>query len=310
MAGPDSVAPVIALAGPDTMLVVSAAGFVDPGGTCHDEVDGDLPLVRQGISQPVSGPGWYTAGYLCRDKSGNKTVKTRVLKVGLFGASLPVTADAQLDTLDTRVNNGAIAAISFLTQPVGHYFGTIRFDLAKVDRAALKSAKLHFFAFLHGAPYSGGIGTYIFHVYALKSDWVEGTGNWWYFDGMYHNDGETWLQYYPTTDSVKARSTDPAVLSGVNGMSKQMVRDSALIPVATQKERLYFGPSGNPDQIPAPDHLTPVEIDITDFLKNPGSLSTYGFIVKVEGVTEASHMGFTTREAGDGSWATRLMLEY
>jgi len=209
------------------------------------------------------------------------------------------------------VNNGAVAAISFLTLPVGHYFATIKFDMAKVDRASLKSAKLHFFAFLHGAPYSGGMANYTFHVYALKKDWTEGTGNWFYFQGGFQNGGQTWLQYYPMPDSEKARSTNPAVNSGVTGASKAMVRDSALIPVATQTNKLYFGPwCGNPEQIPSPDHLTPVEIDVTDFVKGPGNLSAYGFIIKVDGVDQVPHMGFTTREAGDGSWATRLMLEY
>jgi hypothetical protein len=79
-----------------------------------------------------------------------------------------------------------------------------------------------------------------------------------------------------------------------------------------QSDSLYFGPwCGNPDQIPYPDHLTPLELDVTDYVKTADPAKAYGFVIKVYGVPPGMQFGFTTREAGGaGQWAPRLLLEY
>lgn len=309
--GPDVVPPVISLAGTDTLILVSGAAFIDPGGSCRDDEDGPIPLTLLGITKPVTTSSWYQAGYTCKDKAGNVAVKYRTLKIGLFGTYISDTADSQIDTLNSWANVGGSIGSCFVAEPRGNYFGMVRFDLTKVNKAGLKSAKLHFFTTLHGKPNVAGFRKYDFDVYRMTSGWVEGTGDWFYHDGAYRNTGDVWYQNYPLSDSMKAIVTNPSVPSGVTGASVSLVRENALIKIASQSDSLYYGPwCGNPDQWPIPDRLTPVELDITQYIKTADPATDYGFIVKVRGVPSGMLLDYMNREADGGKWAPRLMLEY
>jgi hypothetical protein len=307
----DLVEPIITLAGEDTIALISMAAFVDPGGTCEDAKDGALTLTRTGITPLGTAPGYYQFGYSCQDAAGNVRTAARTLKVGLFGAYLESKADAQIDTLVDSRNMGGTGPVCFVNEPGGNYFTLIRFDLAKVDKSGLKAAKLRFFAFGHGTPWPGTFADYTFRVYRLKSDWVEGTGNWFYYDGVYRNGGETWLQYYPMTDSGKAHSSNPILASGIQGLDRAIVRETNLTLIATRKLNLFFGAwNGNPNQVPPPENLTIVELDVTDYIRSTDPATDYGIVIKVDGVSAGRYMDFATRDLGNGSWAPRLMLEY
>jgi hypothetical protein len=317
--GTDTVPPVIALAGTDTLLLVSAAPFFDPGGSCRDAEDGVLPLILQGITKPVTRPGWYQAGYACTDKAGNTAVRTRVLKIGLFGVYIPDIADAQIDTSNPWANVGASSSLG-ITNDAGQYISIIRYDMSKVAKDGLKTAKLHLFTFLHNKAWRGGFINLTFRIYRVKRLWGEGTGDWFYHDGGYKNGGETWYQYYPLSDSLKAAVSNPEVGSGINGQEFSLVHDSALVPVATRTDSIFYGP-WDPFKIPAPENLSPVELDVTEYIKTVIPSQDFGFVIKVSGLPAGMHLAFTTREAAcgpwipsrdvaSGPWAPRLMLEY
>jgi hypothetical protein len=237
-------------------------------------------------------------------------VKKRYLKVGLVGTLLENTGDSQIDTLNDWANTGATQGSGFVTEPNGRYFGLVRFDLTKVNKAGLKSAKLRYSTYLYGMPNVAGFRKYTFEVWRVKSGWVEGTGDWFYHDGGYRNGGEIWYQYYPIYAFQGGWVTNPNVPTGITGASLAMVRDSAMVKVATQSDSLYFGPwCGNPDQIPFPDHLTPVELDITDYVKSADPAQDFGFIVKVFGVPTGMGFAYLNKEASS-DWSAHLVLEY
>jgi hypothetical protein len=148
-------------------------------------------------------------------------------------------------------------------------------------------------------------------VYRVKSDWVEGTGNWYYHRNAYQNAGENWLEHYPMSEWGKANSSDPAAETGIKGSNKALVRKANLNLVATLTHHLFFsGLNGILEQVPPPDNLTAVELDITDYVRSADPAADYGFVIKVFGVPAGRYMDFATRDLGDGSWAPRLMLEY
>jgi hypothetical protein len=90
-----------------------------------------------------------------------------------------------------------------------------------------------------------------------------------------------------------------------------LVRDSALVKVSSQSDSLYYGPwCGNPNQYVAPDHLTPLELDVTDYVKSADPAKDFGFLVKVPNLPAGMSVAYLTRDVGGGLWAPRLVLEY
>lgn len=316
----DSLPPVITRAGPDTLVAVSSDAVFDPWATCLDAVDGPL-TVRRTELPAVAFKGHFQVTYSCQDAAMNVATVTRIVKIGLFGTYLPAIAEGQMDTLDVLYNTGGSGCTGFVKEPGGKYFTLTRFDLSKVVKSGLKSAKLRFFTFGHGARWpgtqsdgKGGFGTfanYTFRVYTVKSDWAEGTGNWFYHDGGFRNSGDVWYQHYPLSSAVMAASTNPEVPSGITGADRSLVRASNIVPASTRTVNLFYGNwNGNPEQVPPPQKLTVLELDVTDYVKTADPAGDYGFLIKVDGTTPGHYIGFTTKELGDGSYAPRLMLEY
>ncbi|MGB7566231.1 MAG: immunoglobulin-like domain-containing protein [Chitinivibrionales bacterium] len=94
----DTVAPVIALLGPNPDTVKVGDNFVEPGGTVTDDRDGIIPFDSVKVTEltgkqlPIntSVPGVFTLVYSVKDKAGNAAIqKTRVVRV--VGVSIDVT---------------------------------------------------------------------------------------------------------------------------------------------------------------------------------------------------------------------------
>jgi hypothetical protein len=316
----DSVPPVITRIGPDTLVAVSSDAVFDPWATCTDAVDGPVAVLRTALPA-VGFTGHYQVTYSCQDAALNEATVSRIVKIGLFGTYLPAIAEGQMDTLEDRYNTGGSGTSGIVKEPNGKYFTLTRFDLSKVVKPGLKSAKLRFFTFGHGAPWpgtqsdgKGGFGTfanYTFRVYTVKSEWTEGTGNWFYHDGGFRNGGATWYQHYPMSAAVMAASTNPSDPTGITGADRSLVRASNIDLVSTKTANLFYGNwNGNPEQVPPPRKLTVLEVDVTDYVKGADPAKHYGFLVKVDGTLPSHYIGITTKELGDGSYAPRLMLEY
>jgi peptidoglycan/xylan/chitin deacetylase (PgdA/CDA1 family) len=78
----DSIAPVITLAGGDTVTINAGTKFTDPGYTAQDNVDGDITaLVTVSGNYDMYQPGEYTYTYTVTDDHGNTATATRTVIV-------------------------------------------------------------------------------------------------------------------------------------------------------------------------------------------------------------------------------------
>ncbi|MDB5105067.1 MAG: hypothetical protein JWP91_2756 [Fibrobacteres bacterium] len=307
----DLVKPVIALIGPDTMAVVDLNAFDNPGGTCADDRDGKLELKSAGFDPPA-GPvnGIYRALYTCTDAAGNQAQASRVVKSGMYTVNLSAVKDGQIDTSTDYFNLGYQGVVSFSLYPDDVYASFAQFDLSKVEKNGLKSAKLHYFTWGTGDPWPGRWEDYTFRVYALHSSWVEGRGNWFWYDGDWKNGGDDWFQNYGYPAWVKDGSTNPGTPTGVTGAERYLVRDNNVSLVTAQKVTLHYDENQYSVPVAPPNRLVVVEIDVTDYVKNTDPAMHFGFMIKTQGTPDDRRIGWLTRELQDGLYAPRLMLSY
>jgi hypothetical protein len=307
----DTVKPVLTLRGPDSVPVLSLAHFDDPGASCADDRDGTLPAAFAGFDPP-SGPadGIYRARYACADKSGNNAVEVfRVVKSGLYTASLGVTQDASLDTTSDSVNHGYVGMMAMRLASGDEYASLQKFDLSKVEKSGLKSAKVRFVVWARGslALWPGTAQDYSIRLWAVKRSWTEGTGNWFYYDGFWKNGGDTWFARYSMSDAVKANSTDPFEPGGVTGLDRDLVRASNLSLMGSQTVNVRL-PNAYAGPMAPPEDLRVIEIDVTDYVRNADPSRDFGFIAETANAPD--RIGILSREVNDGQYATRLMLTY
>jgi hypothetical protein len=305
----DIVKPVLTLRGPDTIPVLTLAHFDDPGAACEDDRDGTFAAVFAGFDPPAaSADGIYRARYTCTDKSGNVAEAFRTVKSGLYTTSLMVTQDASIDTTSSY-NNGN-TGISAICKAVGDpYVSMFKFDLSKVVKAGLKSAKVRFVVWAR-APLSLWPGTaqdYSIQLWAVKRAWVEGTGNWFFHRGTWENGGDAWFADYFVADSIKNNSSDPAFPSGITGTDRDMFRRSNANLMASQKVNIRF-PIDYTGLMAAPKDLRVIEIDVTNYVKNTDPAQDFGFFPISD--NEPEYIGIINRELNGGQYAARLMLSY
>lgn len=114
----------------------------------------------------------------------------------------------------------------------------------------------------------GGKADLSLDIGTTPCDWIEGTGNWYWFDGQGQNGFASafalWKSFVPP-----ARSTNPSEKTGIDWSSGRQLRtsfrrDSTFVP------ELGYGPSG---MFPTREMSTRVAIDVTAILK---SLSVEG----------------------------------
>ena len=100
----DSEAPKITMNGKSTITIVEGSIYTDAGATAKDAVDGTVKVTTKGT---VNGSkvGTYTITYTAVDKAGNKSTKTRTVKVVAVTAP-PIVVDkiAPVITLKGDVN--------------------------------------------------------------------------------------------------------------------------------------------------------------------------------------------------------------
>jgi len=308
----DTIKPAITLVGPDSIPVLSLSNFDDPGATCSDDRDGTLPASLAGFDPP-SGPvdGYYRARYTCTDKAGNIGEAYRVLKSGLYTVNIADTQDAAIDTTLNYYNLGLTGYLSLNLGSGEKWFTLYRFDLTKVTKAGLKSAKLRFVTWPKDTrpSWPGSAQDYSLKVWGFKRDWIEGTGNWFYNRGAWQNSGESYFADYVIPDWVKAASSDPALDDGVTGADRDMVRPGNMTLLASATARVRYDASFLLNKVMAPPaYLRVVEIDVTDYVKNADPSHDYGFTVTCDNCTV--HIGVMSKEVNDGIYAPRLMLSY
>jgi hypothetical protein len=305
----DTVKPVLALRGPDSLPVLSLAHFDDPGAACEDDRDGIRPAAFTGFDPPAgSADGYYRARYACADKSGNVAEVFRVVRSGLYTVNLAVTQDASIDTT-SDFNNGNVGMLAMSLAAGDVYASLFKFDLSKVDKTGLKAAKVRFVVWARGslAFWPGTAQDYAIKLWAVKRPWTEGTGNWFYYGGVWQNGGESWFARYSMTETVKANSSDPGEPTGVTGADRDLIRRPNLSPMGSQTVNVRL-PNAYAGPMAPPEDLRVIEIDVTDYVKNADPSRDFGFFA--ETLNAPDRIGVLSREVDGGLYATRLMLSY
>jgi hypothetical protein len=263
----DSVKPLIALRGPDSIPVVALAYFDDPGANCIDDKDGPIPAAFAGFDPPTgAADGIYRARYTCTDKAGNAAEAFRVVKAGLYAPNITVTQDVSIDTFFNSTNQGYTGMLA-MSIPWDQYYSLFKFDLSKVDKAGLKSAKIRFVTWARGYSlnWPGTAQDYSLKVWAVKRRWTEGTGNWFFFDGSWENGGQDWFNDYFLPAWAKNNSTNPALNTGVTGDDKDLVQSQNVSLIAAQTVQVrYDATYAMSKSMAPPKDLRVIEIDVTD----------------------------------------------
>ena len=87
----DTTAPIITLNGASTVTLEEGSPYIEQNATAVDDVDGTLAVTING-SVDVNKIGSYTINYTATDKSGNRAVKSRIVKI--VKKTIPTTVDS------------------------------------------------------------------------------------------------------------------------------------------------------------------------------------------------------------------------
>lgn len=315
---PEWFKPKLRLNGPDTIIATSSLGWIDPGAKCYDG-DGteplpytsDIPLSR-GAAKHDTASGYYRWTYRCQNTQGVSDSAYRIIKVGLPGISIPAIADALIDSAKPDLNFGGTGALGLAPKESDRnlQFPIIRFDLSRVDKGRLKSAKLHLFTFLIGKDSVTFPINMTFYILRMPAEWMEGTGDWYYHDGAFQNGGATWYEHYPRPALVNASSSNPVLRTGITGRSPPRLDFLPINQFPTRNPEITYFRGSTSTQVPIPENLTPVELDVTEYVLKADPKKDYGIYMQAYTLSADYAFGFASKELGNGSWAPRLMLEY
>ncbi len=75
----DTIAPVIEMVGPESVVLIVGTPFAEPGVSATDSVDGQVPVVTSGSVEDVVGT--YTLTYTATDAAGNPATAARIVTV-------------------------------------------------------------------------------------------------------------------------------------------------------------------------------------------------------------------------------------
>lgn len=304
------ILPEITYWGMDTVPLITLDSFKEPGPVeCRDEISDTLLPVA--ISKPTAdtGAGYYRIEYRCVSEFGGATVAKRVLRVGLIGTALYPIAETMIDSKTPR-NYGGNGFLP-LSEGLNDDWRTIplvRFDLRGADKGRLKSAKLRLHTFILGGIPRGGYQVPEILAWRVKSNWNEGTGDKYYHGGLFHEGGAIVYANYPRPDSIRLRSSDPALGTGLAGEFSSWIASDSIVPVVQKRYRISFFEPG--DRVPISGKFTVVELNVTEYIKTSDPDSDNGLFLKATDSRDDLHINFATKELGDGRWAPRLLLEY
>lgn len=249
------------------------------------------------------------------NKAGTTTVGLSIRVNYPSGATiLYTTKDYGLDTT-SGYNVGRTPIAGFSSYPANKYFALFQWDLSTLSTVGLTSAKAVFRTYGYGPDWNGTPVTMKARVFRINSNWVEGTGNWYYHNGAFANGGATLLANYDFNDSLKAACTDPAVNSGMTGYGdRALFREANMTAAGTTDIVLnYTGgawvPSW-PTSFPAPNSMVEIEIDLTTYVMAAAGGTDYGITIELEGATDSKTVHFLTKEINDGTLGPRLEIMY
>ncbi len=310
--GPDTLAPVITMRGPETDSLPLGGLFVDDGATCQDDRDGRFEAQHLGKIEPgVIGP--HSLRYLCLDGAGNLSdTLTRVVNVLAVTDTqktviLKVTKDAAMN-LNSSLSDNGFSPVQGFVQAGSGFASVLAYDFTGINQATIKRAVIRSPTFMFPRAYSIGELNLGVRIRALTQSWVEGTGNWYWHDGGWRNNGATLLKYYGMPDSLKARSTNPAIKTGINNMEAAYFNDDNLTAVATTTLQVTYTNSEY-FVVPRQEEMVPIEFDITDYMKTADLSANQGFFIQVNTPT-GYQVCMLARQIGSGDYSPQLIIEY
>jgi hypothetical protein len=295
-----------------TANTATVSGIVDsftvspplPAGLALDKATGSI------TGAPTAAKGNATYQVTAWNRAGSVSVD---LALGVSGHVYYSSQDIGLDTSYHDFNYGYTGIMGVGNYPPLARFPLIRFDLRNISTAGLTSAKLVLKSYGAGSDWNGTPVTLTARIFRIGSDWVEGTGNFFWFNNAWTNSGEMYLSNHGMPPSVVSGSTDPAVKSGLSNWDRDIVKSENLVPAGTASVTLnYTGASVSQpfSPIPAREDLVDVEIDVTEYLLGAVEGTDYGFVLMMEGTSDTRSVNFTTKEIGDGTLGPRLHLTY
>lgn len=313
----DGDPPVVTLDGPDSVDHPLGTPYVDRGAVCIDLRDGPRPIVASG-DVDVDIPGVYKWEHKCRDLTGNTTYPVRKVRVLPYRIA-PIRSETSVDTTPKSnfVNTGMTPTMAFFrTRPfASDHASLLAFDLGKVDRDSVASARGVFHVYITG-PYRPGLDTLriVFRAYRIRSPWTEGTGNWFYNRGIYQNRGHIYLRNHALRAEIKAKSTDPIVRSGFTKEDKAILRIPNMQEAGGDSLTAVFRAEnfsqGHPGVLPAKENLVPLEIDLTRYVKEGVAGEDHGLVILAEGMPDNNDLGWVTHELGEGDLAPYIKVFY
>jgi hypothetical protein len=295
-----------------TANAATVSGIVDsftvspplPAGLALDKSTGAIS------GTPTAASGNATYQVTARNRAGATTVG---LVLGVSGHVYYSSQDIGLDTSYHDFNYGYTGIMGVGNYPPQARFPLIRFDLRNISTAGLTSAKLVLKTYGAGGDWNGTPVTLTARIFRIGSDWVEGTGNFFWFNNAWTNNGEMFLSNHGMPPSVVSGSTNPNVKTGLSNWDRDIVKSENLVPAGTASVTMnYTGASISlpSTPIPARENLVDVEIDVTEYLLGAVEGPDYGFILMMEGTSDTRLVNFTTKEIGDGTLGPRLHLTY
>ncbi len=217
--------------------------------------------------------------------------------------------DVAVDTTE-EYNNGLTSIIPMPTQTGSPKLFLFKFDLARIRGDRLKAGKLNFKVFASGTVPNPVTDSIICRIYGIRSGWVEGTGNWHYHDGGWRNAGQELFGGYALPDSIRKRSSNPAILTGISGADTELLRLSSATLLATETVPLRLPSVRIGIAIPAREGLGDLSIDMTRYLQTASPEQDFGWMVTVDRVPRGIALGTFTKEIDDGTLGPSLILEY
>jgi hypothetical protein len=309
---PDSLGPFLTWVGRDTSRSIVGERPRPPLMSCEDYKRRALQIRAEGFVDSLH-LGYYPVVYSCRDTAGRTASARRVFVVaparGRF-ALLRATQETGIDVEVGRDNQniGFNGWLPLTKLPDKGFYSFIQFDLERAQALNPGNARLRLHAFGTGYVYPNQVYRCRFEVWAFRSPWTEGHGNAFYYDGAWRNKGDTIFLHYPLADSIKALSRNPVGADGLPYSARDLVLEADSLGADTVA--LAMTPVHGLRIIPKPESLLTVELDVSRYVRTAAPRDHHGFMVLFTGTPDGRGLGFLTKEAGDGSYAPELVIEY
>ena len=286
-------------------------------------------LVLNATTGTISGKPLASTGspvsYVVTATNPAGTGKDTLLLATVTGGSIvtiPVNKDIGLDTGNASGWDVGYAGFGWFrkyqsTENDFHAF--FQYDLSHVVASGITSAKVIFKTFAYMNPntfWDGSYKTIKAHVYSLNNSWVEGTGNWYYHDGAWSNNGQTLYGTYGLSDALKAASTNPSIPTGLLYTDHAIVRAGNITEQGPARDiSVNYGAANTHTSftvpLPPADKLMELEVDVTDYVKaKAGTTGENGILIMLEGLPANAQIGVLFKEIGDGSYGSRIEITY